>query len=45
MSTLAEIESAVDALPRPDQVTLLEYLTRRLAGTSSDSATSDADAQ
>ena len=45
MSTLAEIESAVDALPRPEQVTLLQYLTRRLAGAVSGSATRDADAQ
>ncbi|HEY5893721.1 MAG TPA: hypothetical protein VIT91_10865 [Chthoniobacterales bacterium] len=32
MSTLAEIESAVDALPRPEQETLLQYLVRKLAG-------------
>lgn len=31
MTKLAEIESAVDALPRPDQETLLQYLTSRLA--------------
>lgn len=45
MSTLAEIESAVDALPRPEQVTLLQYLLRRLAGGTSGSVTSDADVQ
>ncbi len=45
MSTLAEIESAVDSLPRPEQVTLLEYLTRRLADATTVSAASDADPQ
>ena len=45
MSTLAEIESAVDALPRPEQVTLLQYLARRLAGATPGSVTSDADVQ
>ena len=45
MSTLAEIESAVDGLPRPEQVTLLEYLRRRLAGAAPGSAASAVDAQ
>jgi hypothetical protein len=45
MSTLAEIESAVDALPHPDQVTLLQYLTRRLAGPTPGTAAGDADMQ
>jgi hypothetical protein len=45
MSTLAEIESAVDSLPRPEQVTLLEYLKRRLADATSVSAASDSDPQ
>ncbi len=45
MSTLAEIESAVDALPRPEQETLLQHLARRLAGATLGSVTSDADVQ
>ena len=45
MSTLAEIESAVDALPRPEQLTLLEYLTRRLAGSAPGAVTSNEDLQ
>lgn len=31
MSTLSEIEAAVDKLPRPEQEILLEHLTRKLA--------------
>ena len=45
MSTLAEIESAVDSLPRPEQVTLLQHLTRRLAAATHGSAANDADSQ
>lgn len=45
MSTLAEIESAVDALPRPEQETLLQYLARRLAGATPGAVTGDADVQ
>jgi hypothetical protein len=30
MSTLAEIEAAVDRLPQPEQEILLEHLTRKL---------------
>jgi hypothetical protein len=45
MSTLGEIESAVDALPRPEQETLLRYLARRLAGATHGSVTSEMDAQ
>ena len=30
MSTLAEIEQAVDTLPRPDQETLWQHLSHRL---------------
>jgi hypothetical protein len=43
MSTLAEIESAVDTLPRPDQVTLLDYLTRRLAKSTPGTVAGDAE--
>ena len=43
MSTLAEIESAVDALPHPDQVTLLQYLTRRLASSTPGAVAGDAE--
>ena len=32
MSTLAEIEAAVEALPRPQQETLLRHLAVRLGG-------------
>jgi hypothetical protein len=39
MSTLAEIESAVDALPRPEQETLLQHLARRLAAATHGPAT------
>jgi len=45
MSTLAEIASAVDALPRPEQETLLRHLARRLAGATAGLATSDAEVQ
>ena len=45
MSTLAEIESAVDALPRPEQETLLQHLARRLAGARPCADTDAADAQ
>jgi hypothetical protein len=45
MSTLAEIESAVDALPRLEQETLLQYLARRLSGSTPGSATGGADAR
>lgn len=31
MSTLAEIEEAVETLPRPEQETLWQHLTRRLS--------------
>ena len=31
MSTLAEIESAVETLPRPEQETLLQHLARKLS--------------
>ena len=31
MSTFAEIESAVDALPRPEKLSLLNRLSRQLA--------------
>jgi hypothetical protein len=31
MSTLSEIEAAVDKLPRPEQEILLEHLARKLA--------------
>jgi hypothetical protein len=45
MSTLAEIESAVDALPRPEQETLLQHLARRLSvAAPGPVTTSDADA-
>lgn len=33
MSTLAEIESAVNALPRPEQETLFQHLAHKLTGT------------
>ena len=33
MSTLTEIESAVDTLPRPDQEVLLRHLTAKLRQT------------
>ena len=33
MSTLTEIESAVDTLPRPDQEVLLRHLTTKLRQT------------
>lgn len=45
MSTLAEIESAVDALPRPEQETLLQHLARKLGGATPGSVTSEADVQ
>ena len=42
MSTLAEIEQAVATLPRPEQETLWQHLSRRLfplaGGTSQDAA-------
>ena len=41
MSTLAEIESAVDALSRPEQETLLQHLARRLSIGTPGSATSN----
>lgn len=45
MSTLAEIESAVDALPHPEQVTLLQYLTRRLSNSIIGTLPGDAEMQ
>ena len=43
MSTLAEIESAVEALPRREQETLLQQLERRLTNPAKEMATSEAD--
>ncbi|HEY5892131.1 MAG TPA: hypothetical protein VIT91_02775 [Chthoniobacterales bacterium] len=45
MSTLAEIKSAVDALPRPEQEKLLQHLAHKLTGPSSGLQTASAEMQ
>ena len=41
MSTLTEIESAVETLPRPEQETLLRHLTHRLLAPAERSGAGD----
>ena len=45
MSTLAEIEQAVETLPRPEQETLWQHLSRRLFPPAGDTSPDAADAE